>query len=116
MNVSATRCPFSEVSGRGPLFSSTSLVSRTGSPALRICESVITGPLASATGAWDQAWLHAKLLFVLLLSGYHGWLSAYARKLARGERPLDGKRLRLLNEVPGIAVAIIVVLVVVKPF
>jgi putative membrane protein len=72
--------------------------------------------LASATGAWDQAWLHAKLLFVLVLSGYHGWLASYARKLARGERPLDGRRLRMLNEVPGIAVAIIVVLVVVKPF
>ena len=72
--------------------------------------------LAFAIGAWDQAWLHAKLLFVLILSGYHGWLSAYAQKLARGERPLDGKRLRMLNEVPGIVVAIIVVLVVVKPF
>ena len=72
--------------------------------------------LAFAIGAWDQAWLHAKLLFVLILSGYHGWLSAYAKKLARGERPLDGKRLRMLNEVPGIVVAIVVVLVVVKPF
>jgi len=72
--------------------------------------------LASSIGAWSQGWLHAKLLFVLILSAYHGWLSAYAKKLARGERPLDGKRLRLLNEVPGIMVAIIVVLVVVKPF
>ena len=72
--------------------------------------------LASSIGAWDQGWLHAKLLFVLILSGYHGWLSAYAKKLARGEQPLDGKRLRMLNEVPGIVVAIIVVLVVVKPF
>jgi protoporphyrinogen IX oxidase len=72
--------------------------------------------LASATGSWDQGWLHAKLLFVLLLSGYHGWLASYAKKLARGERPLEGKTLRLLNEVPGVAVAIIVVLVVVKPF
>ena len=72
--------------------------------------------LAFAIGAWDQAWLHAKLLFVLRLSGNHGWLSAYAKQLARGERPLDGKRLRMLNEVPGIVVAIVVVLVVVKPF
>jgi putative membrane protein len=72
--------------------------------------------LATSTGAWDQAWLHAKLLFVLILSGYHGWLSAYAKKLARGERPLDGKTLRMLNEVPGIVAALIVVLVVVKPF
>ncbi len=72
--------------------------------------------LAGSIGAFAQGWFHAKLLLVLLLSGYHGYLSAYAKKLARGERPLTGKKLRLLNEVPGIAAAIIVVLVIVKPF
>lgn len=72
--------------------------------------------LAFSIDAWSQGWLHAKLLVVLLLSGYHGYLIGYARKLARGERPLAGRTLRLLNEVPGVAVAIIVVLVVVKPF
>ncbi len=61
-------------------------------------------------------WFHAKLLLVLLLSGYHGYLSAYAKKLARGERPITGKKLRLLNEVPGIAAVLIVILVVIKPF
>ncbi|EIZ81127.1 hypothetical protein WSK_0279 [Novosphingobium sp. Rr 2-17] len=71
---------------------------------------------ASAIGAWDQGWLHAKLLFVLLLSGYHGWLVSYAKKLAKGQRPLSGKTLRLLNEVPGVAAVIIVILVVVEPF
>ena len=72
--------------------------------------------LATVTGAWSEGWLGAKLLLVLGLSGYHGYLSAYAKKLARGERPLSGKTLRLLNEVPGVTVALIVVLVVVKPF
>ena len=67
-------------------------------------------------GAWDQGWFHAKLALVIALSGYHGYLGGYARKLARGERPLTGKQLRLLNEVPGVAVALIVILVVVKPF
>lgn len=61
-------------------------------------------------------WFHAKLLLVLLLSGYHGYLSAYAKKLARGERPIAGKTLRLLNEVPGVAAALIVILVIVRPF
>lgn len=72
--------------------------------------------LAFAMGAWDQGWFHAKLLFVIALSGYHGWMTGYAGKLARGERPLAGKTLRLLNEVPGVAVAVIVILVIVKPF
>lgn len=72
--------------------------------------------LAQTLGAWSQGWLHAKLMLVLVLSGYHGWMASYAKKLARGERPLSGKQLRLLNEVPGIAVALIVVLVIVRPF
>ncbi len=72
--------------------------------------------LAGSTGAFAQGWFHAKLLLVLLLSGYHGYLSSYARKLAKGQQPLSGKTLRLLNEIPGIAAAVIVVLVVVKPF
>ena len=72
--------------------------------------------LAFTIGVWDQGWFHAKLLVVIALSGYHGWLAGYAKKLARGERPLEGKTLRLLNEVPGVAVAVIVVLVIVKPF
>ncbi|KHL24692.1 membrane protein [Croceibacterium mercuriale] len=72
--------------------------------------------LALGSGAFSQGWLHAKLLIVLGLSGYNGFLSAYAKKLARGERTLSGKSLRLLNEVPGLAAVIIVVLVIVKPF
>ncbi len=72
--------------------------------------------LAYTLGLWSAGWLHAKLLLVLLLSGYHGYLSAYHKKLARGERPLSGKQLRLFNEVPGIAVALIVILVIVRPF
>jgi putative membrane protein len=72
--------------------------------------------LAFSIGAWGQGWLHAKLALVLGRSGYHGYLSSYAGKLANGERPLSGKQLRLLNEVPGVAVALIVILVVIKPF
>jgi putative membrane protein len=72
--------------------------------------------LAFDTGAWSQEWFHAKLLLVLLLSGYHGWAMSYRRKLAAGERPLSTKTLRIMNEVPGIATALIVVLVIVRPF
>lgn len=61
-------------------------------------------------------WLHTKLLFVVGLTAYHGWLIAYGRKLAGGSASASGKTLRLLNEVPGVAVAVIVVLAIVKPF
>jgi protoporphyrinogen IX oxidase len=72
--------------------------------------------LAWYIGALSQGWFHVKLLFVLALSAYHGWMIGYAKKLARGERTLTGKQLRLINEVPGIAAAVIVILVVAKPF
>ncbi|MBV1689978.1 CopD family protein [Novosphingobium sp. G106] len=72
--------------------------------------------LAMTIGAFAEGWFHAKLALVLALSAYHVWLAGYAAALAKGERKLTGKKLRLLNEVPGIAAALIVVLVVVKPF
>ncbi len=72
--------------------------------------------LAVSTGAVGQGWFHAKLALVFALSAYHIWLAGYAASLARGMRKLSGRQLRLLNEIPGIAAALIVVLVVVKPF
>jgi putative membrane protein len=67
-------------------------------------------------GASGLGWLHAKLLLVLLLSGYHGWAIGYARKLAGGKATLDGRKLRMINEVPAVAVTLIVILVIVRPF
>lgn len=72
--------------------------------------------LAVTIGAWTQPWFHLKLAAVLGLSFYQLWLARYAQALARGERQLTGRKLRLLNEIPGIAAAVIVVLVIVKPF
>jgi putative membrane protein len=72
--------------------------------------------LAYVTQAWEQGWFLAKFAIVVALSGYHGWMVGYGKKLARGIRPASGKSLRLMNEVPGIAVILIVVLVIVKPF
>jgi putative membrane protein len=61
-------------------------------------------------------WLHAKLLLVIALSGYHGWAIGYSRKLAKGVARIPSRRLRLFGEVPALAVVLIVVLAVVKPF
>ena len=72
--------------------------------------------LAFDVDAWSQGWFHAKLAMVIALTGYQGWLGAYGRKLANGQRPLSGKAVRVINEIPGIAAAIIVVLVIVRPF
>ena len=72
--------------------------------------------LAWTSGAWQQGWFLAKFVLVLALSGYHGWMVGYGRKLAGAERPVSGRALRLMNEIPGLAVVLIVILVIVKPF
>jgi len=72
--------------------------------------------LAFHLDAWSQGWFHAKLALVVALSAYQGWLGGYGKKLAAGARPVSGRTLRMINEVPGIAAALIVVLVIVRPF
>ena len=72
--------------------------------------------LAFNIDAWHQGWFMAKFALVVALSAYQGWLGSYARKLAAGQRPLSGRSVRMINEIPGIAAALIVVLVIVKPF
>ena len=69
-----------------------------------------------ADGVPGLGWLHAKLAIVLLLSGYHGWAVGYAKKLARGQAGVSNKALRMMNEIPALATALIVILVIVKPF
>ena len=72
--------------------------------------------LAFNVDAWHQGWFMAKFALVIGLSAYQGWLGAYGKKLAKGERPLSGKAVRMINEIPGVAAALIVVLVIVRPF
>lgn len=72
--------------------------------------------LAFHLDIWGQGWFQAKLALVIALSAYQGWLGSYGKKLASGQRPLSNSRVRMLNEIPGIAAALIVVLVIVRPF
>lgn len=66
---------------------------------------------AWAMDLFTQGWLHIKITLVLVLSGYHGWLVGQTKKMARGERPLTEKRLRMVGEVPGLLLVLIVVTV-----
>jgi putative membrane protein len=72
--------------------------------------------LAFDRGIWGEGWFWAKLALVVALSGYQGWLGFYGKKLASGERPLSNRAVRMINEIPGVAAALIVVLVIVRPF
>ncbi|MBY0305643.1 MAG: CopD family protein [Sphingomonas sp.] len=76
----------------------------------------LAAQLGLFSGVTGLGWLHTKLLLVLGLTGYHGYITGYSKKLAAGKQALTGRQLRLLNEVPGVAAAIIVVLAIVQPF
>ena len=72
--------------------------------------------LAFHLDAWGEGWFIAKLALVIALTGYQGWIGAYGKSLAGGKRALEDRTLRIMNEIPGIAAAVIVVLVIVRPF
>ena len=72
--------------------------------------------LAFAIGAWSQPWFHAKLLFVVVLSGFHGAFSKWRRDFAEGQNTRTQRFYRIVNEVPAVLMILIVILVVVKPF
>ena len=61
-------------------------------------------------------WLWAKMVLVLGLSGFHGWMIGAAKAFARGERPYSERTLRLVNEIPSLVTIAVVILVIVKPF
>lgn len=61
-------------------------------------------------------WMHAKLALVVLLMAFHMWCAATIKKLARDEVPHGHVFYRWMNELPAVAMIIIVILVVVKPF
>lgn len=72
--------------------------------------------IATSYGFAGAGWIHAKLLLALLLSGYHGWISGMARKMAAGARPMTSRQLRLWNEVPAAFTILMVGLAILKPF
>lgn len=63
----------------------------------------------------QTGWLHVKLLFVLGLVTYHGWLWATVRRFARRANQRSARFYRLMNEVPALALVAIVILAIVKP-
>ncbi len=63
-----------------------------------------------------QPWFWAKVLLVVGLSAFHGWLIGTGKKIGRGERPLEPRKLRMLNEVPMVIAILAVIAVVVQPF
>jgi putative membrane protein len=77
----------------------------------------VFGIWLAVQGGWFKAgWLHAKLALVILLSGLHGYMAATVRRFANDQNTKNPRFYRVLNEVPTVALILIVLLVVLKPF
>jgi putative membrane protein len=63
-----------------------------------------------------QGWMHAKLLIVLALLGYHHSCGVLLRKFENGQMHRSHVWFRWFNEAPVLMMVAAVVLVVVKPF
>jgi len=72
--------------------------------------------LAWDAGFFSDAWLHAKLALVVILSGVHGFFARRVQDFARDRNTHSQRFFRIINEVPTLLMILIVILVVVKPF
>jgi putative membrane protein len=77
-------------------------------------EVVYTIPIQ--IGFEGSIWLHIKILLVLLLAGFHGFLASCRKKFANNKNKYSQKFYRIINEVPTILMIGVVALVILKPF
>ena len=64
----------------------------------------------------SDIWFHIKLLLVILMSAYHGFLLGRLKKFKNDQNINTQRFYRILNEVPTILIVLVVILVVVRPF
>ena len=62
-----------------------------------------------------QLWLQLKIIFVILLSGVHGYFSKLTREFQEDRRPKSERFFRIINEFPTVLMIIVVFLVIFKP-
>lgn len=65
---------------------------------------------------WSQAWIYIKLGFVAALGFMHGKMERWAGDFARDANTRSAKYYRVANELPAVAMIVIVIMVVLKPF
>ena len=72
--------------------------------------------VAANQGVLSAGWFQVKFIAAIFISGIHGFYASTQRKFAAGERPRTEKFWRIMNEVPFLALILIVIMVIVKPF
>lgn len=67
-------------------------------------------------GFAGNGWLHAKILFVVILMAYFFSLGYYRTQFLENKCEKSGKFFRIYNEVPTLLLMVVVGLVIFKPF
>ncbi len=65
---------------------------------------------------FSGGWLHLKLVLVLGLAGFHGFLAKCRKDFSFGRNTRSEKFYRVINEVPTVLMIAIIFLVILKPF
>lgn len=73
-----------------------------------------TRPLGDVLGQVPH-WFWLKLLLVVGLSGYHGYLTSEGRRIAKGERRRSERFWRLMSEIPFLVAIAAVLLATLEP-
>jgi putative membrane protein len=63
---------------------------------------------------WSDWWPWVKAACVLVMSGFHGWLSARRKEFAAGTNTRSGRTYRMMNEVPTVLMIVIVFAVITR--
>ena len=65
---------------------------------------------------WSAFWPWVKLVCLLLMTGFHCWLSKRQKEFQQGKNLLGGRTYRIVNELPTVLLLVIVIMVIVRPF
>ena len=63
---------------------------------------------------WSDWWPWIKAASVLVMSWFHGWLSARRKEFAAGTNTRNGRTYRMMNEVPTVLMIVIVFAVITR--
>jgi len=83
--------------------------------------AMISSWLFGLLAAWQswvftEPWFHVKLLMVVLMTAFHVALMKWRNDFARDQNRRTERFYRMANEVPTLLMAVIVIMVIVRPF
>lgn len=63
---------------------------------------------------WSAVWPYTKIVGILVMTWFHHWLGLRRKEFASGQNTRTGRQHRMMNEVPTLAMVVIVLSVVVR--